>query len=431
MKIILAGHAGIGKREVIKNIKDSLAPGITFQHFPAEEGLILKTAMKSPRDLMDAWYKRFQANVVEPWKALHDEKPAAAIISMHLSWQVESHILSPLVSPHAIDILNFFRDDFRPSHVVTLIDNIYRSQKVIAHEGYNIRLGELLRWRNIETILADMLANLVATNDYTHDKAIYPFEHSPALAVNHPADIVPRYIQRNVPRIYLSYPISAPRRIYKKTRSKEPIHEINRFRNYFSRKFVAFDPVTIDERPLNVIRENSDKELRDATLAQFEKILTRKQSDAKKLKLLTARLDASRADRRVSLRTADVWERDAAEYARSMRGLGPADIDGLSIEQISGITVGANKQHSEVDRQIRMRDYRLIDQADCVVTYRPTYKDDAGKVDQDWSGGTAAELHYAYVQAKKPVFVITDPVADGNLNEGPFGADLGSGLIKS
>src|SRR6202007_2176483 len=137
-------------------------PGQTFALYEAEADIQADVDLNSPNDLSKIWSRSFHTNVVEPWKERGD--PAdISIITMHLSWYVASHFFSPLLSSDSDGIKGFLRDEFRPTNVVCLIDDIYRCQFRMLHHPirFYFRLGEIIRWRNIEMMLTDMLAEAV------------------------------------------------------------------------------------------------------------------------------------------------------------------------------------------------------------------------------------------------------------------------------
>lgn len=432
MRILLAGHTGLAKADIVERIKS--APRIlnnfsdiwgnrgefVVQAYPAEGRLAIDTALTAPNDLLDLWYSSFQQCVVEPWKKAPANGECISIVTMHLAWLVKSQFLSPLLSHHRPAILKFLRDKFKPDYIFTLIDNVYTCQsRITQHElTVGFRLAEILRWRNIETILADTLSENVITHQ-NHDRRLYRHERSPILSVNQQLETFFRYIlQPKTPRVYLSYPITAPRALAARTGSTQPIDEINHFRHHFSTIFTAFDPLTIDERPLAEIPRRYEKKLITTTRAAIHSVMMDQSlSQIHKSRELLKIFKDSREDAQTTLKKSDLWPRQGEELT-SLNGASQKDVCGLSLREVIEVTEGVQNQHSEIDRQIQTRDFRLIDQADCVITYRPTYD---GR--PDWSGGTAAEVRYALAE-HKPVFIIADKDNDSSLNEPPFGPDL-------
>ena len=236
---------------------------------------------------------------------------------------------------------------------MTLIDNVHVVQKRIRENKYDFRLVELLRWRNVETLMTDILAQQVISEDYRReDSEKYPFEHSPVVAVRHPRNMLFKFLSEpELPRIYASYPISEPRRIAHDSGSNNSIDEINRFRQFLHNRFTVFDPVTIDERPMQLLLGQHD-------------------NDEDKLNL-----------------PADAWWPSQGD--NSLDGEELVEIPDLLVSDVKEIATEIGDESSEIDRQIRSRDFRLIDQADCVVVYRPTYRK------KDWSKGTYHEMRYA------------------------------------
>jgi hypothetical protein len=61
-----------------------------------------------------------------------------------------------------------------------------------------------------------------------------------------------RISSRSTPRIYLSYPISKPIKAWRDRSDRSLVDQINHFRHFFSKEAVAFDPITINERPIQI-----------------------------------------------------------------------------------------------------------------------------------------------------------------------------------
>ncbi len=426
MRIILAGHSGINKKSVINSLSSQLPKGVTVQAYFAEDEIRPDVDLYRPNELGTIWYNSFRKHVVQPWRNSRQASDIE-IISMHLSWYVASHFFSPILSNNRSEIFEFLRDDFKPNFVIPLIDNVYRCQKRMwDHQiRFYFRLGEILRWRNLEVILADMLADAVAEPQHSlRSPASYPFERSPVFAIDHPVTSLTRYVLKpEEPRVYLSYPITEPR-FLGSTGDKSAILETNEFRHYFTKAFTAFDPVTIDELPLKEIADQHDlrrieaaQSLQDALFGQtlFSKAESDELKQARLRTFLSTWLDK---DARLTLRSSDLWPRDDSEVKYSLIGTPPAPEQELSYQEVRGITVGGDSddEHSELARQVRLRDFRLIDQSDCVIVFRPT----RGK--ERWSDGTAAEARYA-LDTRKRLFVIHDE-KDAPLRSPPFGQDL-------
>jgi nucleoside 2-deoxyribosyltransferase len=152
---------------------------------------------------------------------------------------------------------------------------------------------------------------------------------------------------------------------------------------------------------------------------------------------LVDELNASISGRRtLTLREGDLWPTSPEEYDEMLCGpqvhyrnghgspngpngelpqpwelqLSAAEVQ-LAIEE-KKLWAGSDKG-GEIDNQIAQRDYRLIDQVDCVVIYRPSMRK------RGWDlGGTRLEYMHA-VETGKPVLVIRDKI-DGPLEKPPF-----------
>ncbi len=376
-------------------------------------------------DLAKIWYNSFRKHVVEPWQKLAPA-PDVSIITMHLSWYVKSHFFSPILSAYRNEVFQFLRDDFRPSNIFCLIDDIYRCQFRMLNGSvqFYFRLGEILRWRNIESLLADMLADEVVRGPLVRESSTNPFDRSPLIAINQPVSTLLRYVREpKLPRVYLSYPISEPKKAFARGELAS-MHETNDFRHYFLEKFTTFDPVTIDELPLKYVAEKYDASLLEEANQLVgslfsQDLLSRTEEEGNKaLKLRTFFSNSLLKDAKLAIREQDLWQRGNDEYDRSLISEKPMDIPSLSYQEVRGITIGGDSddEHSELERQVRLRDLRLIDQSDCVITFRPTRGKDR------WSDGTAAEAQYA-LDTRKRLFVIRD-ATDAPLRSPPFGQDL-------
>lgn len=442
LTVVFTGHTGLGKRRVLERLCQYIysndpewceAKDLTNQTIRKNrekelaqvyeaEHLIDDTFLDLPvRDQQSVWHASF-VEALRCWQQA-GPKPKFAFLSLHLTWQTHSQFFSPLawrIPPNFEDTLvKYLGDDFRPKHCVTLIDDIYTSQKRIQSHKYNFRLIELLRWRNVETLMTDLLAQLVVPSEYiTKDREKYPFEHSPVIAVRHPISMLYSFLlEPEKRRVYASYPISEPRRIAAKTGSNDPIEEINRFRTALHERFTVFDPVTIDERPLQLLlkkaRDSEEQELRSV----IEKVVSICSTDGSELvaeleRSIKKHLDGNLSDE-IVLRAEGMWPGIECE---TLSGDDATDVY-LSRNDVEDIATETGEQGSEIDRQIRSRDFRMIDQADYIVVYRPTY------CRKEWSAGTYHEVLYARSVGKRAI-IIRDPAADGPLKHPPFGLDL-------
>lgn len=311
-----------------------------------------------------------------------DENPKYAFLSIHLSYQWFGLFFSPLswrlASHHGVDPDEFvqpfyelIRQEFKPKYFVNLIDDVYAAQHEIKKKSFNIRLRELLTWREFETVLTDFLAQELISSKYRKgDNALFfPFERSPIVAVRHAPVMLYRLLFKpEIVRIYISFPITEARK------QKEYIQEFDEFRARLCEHFTVYDPVTIDELPLQALLENENRQLK----------------------------------------ASDCWPIPANQ---TLCGRARNRSYKINIDEIKEITrrtgLGAKSQ-TILERQIENRDLRMIDQSDCIVAYRPMFRGDKKKKRTDFSGGTDAEWSFAETHGK-PRFLVHDRKVDGEL----------------
>lgn len=442
LTVVFTGHTGLEKRRVLDRLCEFIyskdpdwcdlkdIPNQSFretrekelaQVYGAEDILDSTFLTRPARDQQDLWRTTF-LKALNRWK-YEQPRPKFAFLSLHLTLQSHSQFFSPLawrIPPDFEDTLvKHLSEDFRPRHCITLIDDVYTVQRRIREHGYNFRLIELLRWRNVEMMMTDLLAQHVIPNECRiEDRERYPFEHSPVIAVRHPTSMLHSFLLApEIPRIYASYPISEPRRIAEKTGSNAPIQEINRFRSALHEKFTVFDPLSIDERPMQILMSKAPK-FEEANLRSvIDEALSKSGKEGIDLapeleRSIKAHVGVNQSDE-IVLRAANMWPGIECE---TLSGDDPTDAR-LSLNEVEEIATEIGEEGSEIDRQIRSRDYRMIDQADYIIVYRPTY------CRKEWSGGTYHEVLYARAVGKRSI-IIRDPESDGPLADPPFGLDL-------
>lgn len=449
MRIVFTGTSGNDKRHVVNRIashfRDKHHHSVRIVEAEAE---LYKLTQDRFYEFLDAipsneavrlWSGSLKAAITN-WK--EDEEKAQADFSflcLHSTYHVRSHLYCPLNwsypdRPGSVargELLDALRE-FSPDLFVNIFDNVYSVQARI--RDYPFRLIELLRWRDIEKLATDVLASLVITDtnrirERPDHMPKYKYERSPIVAIRHPLEMIYRLVSdEKVPRIYMAYPISEPRRRQQKTGNQDLIHQINKFRKSMSHHFVAFDPVTIDERPIKLLWDRfaeSKRKLKSSTL--------------KKSKLLAEFKTMAIGDVDLELKESDLWSATKTEYQDMMCGplnhyrkaLRPASAHGKKTKPDTPVTFrlpageirraveekqfwAGTAKGGEIDNQIVRRDYRLIDQSDCVVIYRPTMNRS-----NEWQlGGTRSEYQYAK-DSGKPALVIWDK-ADGPLEDPPF-----------
>jgi hypothetical protein len=89
----------------------------------------------------------------------------------------------------------------------------------------------------------------------------------------------------------------------------------------------------------------------------------------------------------------------------------------IAADEIADVCCPGKNLPSSLDQQIRTRDFRLIDQCDALVAYRPMWRRSDGSHRSTFSMGTLAEWTYANSTGKTRI-VIHDPEEDGEYATG-------------
>lgn len=360
MRVIFTGQTGINcDSEVLKNLglfcKEVGNPVESLKLYSLNEELAsLGIDMIS---FLDSQNPKTKAEI---WKKafnqilskLKDEDPKHAFLSIHHIFYRYSSFFSPV----EWDLIK----EFQPDIFITLIDDLYSIWKRIKFRNEespsesHFCLRELSSWRSAEILMTDLLAKSLSSSK----KIIRNY----IVAVKHPAQMLHGLIFKPEKLIvYTAFPITS-------TRGKpEKVDEINNFRIKLHEKFIVFDPITIDE---DILR-----------------ILLGKQSSIKGTLLVGEK---------------DRWP---IPHGWSLC----KDVD-YPIELEAN---GALEVVQDLKDHIMLRDYRLIEQADCLAGYRPYYE-------HQRSLGMFAEMTYARDVAYKRRSFVHFPDKDGELKDSPF-----------
>lgn len=316
-----------------------------------------------------------------------------------------------------------FRDAFEGLNIrsiVNLIDNVHVCRHFITARGYPYTLDQIITWRDIEQMVTEMFARGIFP-----DESVY--KTSKVFSVNHclstMADLL---FDERKPHLYTAYAISKIRDLERlnidfrdlsiedinekiskddillddedkellknlsKEFSQKTLLEIRdelkkqnlHFRDYFGNDFVTYDPSAIDEIPILVKGRNAQKEESET----------------------------------ISIGPDDFWParclpQDRLAGKDIVEELGTVEIPVSEIKELSVTRISdTSKSWSSIERQVRSRDFRLIDQADGLVAYRPTL---GGR----WSKGVLAEVNHTRDVLRRPFFLIRD-TTDGSVDLG-------------
>lgn len=295
------------------------------------------------------------------------EEPQNAVISMHTTFHRFGRIFSPL----NWELIK----QLQPVRFVTLIDDIYSiwhrvcwREQHLAVTGSYFRLRELATWRSIEMLMTDCLAKYV-------DPDVRPVKRNFVLGIKHPTAMLYKLLfepERLI--IYIGFHITDTREDPKMRQ------EIDSFRWTMHDQFTVFDPLAIDEKILEFLyeRQTGHSPL-DNFVPPAEMELNIQEQDRWRM----------HSDPRCLL--TDEGQRESGEH-----GGFPISLPALEVKEVAG----------DLTHQIQMRDYRLIEQSDHVVHYRPQY---GGRA----SSGVSSEIQYARETAFVPLAAVF-PDSDGS-----------------
>jgi hypothetical protein len=391
LRVVVTGHTGLAKDEVLARFCEFVAKQTGKQaRFYSAEGEI------DPASFLDEHWKKqlgdWRNSLIHALNKCDQDDPDFAFLSLHLSYQRFGRVFSPLswyydysrktgtrVLEHTV--VELLKERFKPDYCVNLIDDVMAVQARIAR-GYHFRLAELIKWRNLETVLTDHLAGQVVPRRIRLvDPGHRVFERSPVVSIRHPRSMLYKYLVHadDIPRVYISYPIGGPRA------NPDYVKELNLFRSKMHEHFTVFDPVTIDEKPL------------ESLVAPDLPLFAKPGTD------------------RVKFRASSRWNLDADD---TLVGKEYTDVDGISREEVREIVEQQRTDRAPVssvmEYQIEDRDFRLIEQSDFVVFYRPQY----GARDT-FSSGTGEEWRYSRAHGI-PRLIIHDRDVDGTFNPRQF-----------
>ncbi len=375
MRVLFAGQTGVQKGQVIERlasharaqnkVPDDPEMAERFALCLSVEDEIRRDGdftgflnQYSERAQSDRWRVAFERIL----KRIQGRQPQHVLLSLHTVFQRHSRYFSP------VD-WKLLRE-FGPDVVVTLIDDLQsiayrvRSREEEAPSASYFRLREIAAWRSAEILFADTLASHLLREKRLDNLVV---------AVKHPcATVYGLLFEPQRLRVYASFPITTTRA------EPDSRAEIDAFRKALHERFVVFDPLTIDEKILELAFREQFGEDAATTPAQL-------------------------AGKCVKIDEGSRWPIDAGNaLCCDADGTYPMELDAADVREVV----------ADVNNQIRWRDYRLISTAHCVAAYRPCRK---GAL----SGGVQAELHYANVAAGVPTFVVF-PREDGDPQESPF-----------
>ena len=345
VNILVFGHAGVGRRRASQNLVNGLAdavPRIGYFAKKTDAELVPATILEDELEIeivsfLDLDDRRVQQRLWDEAarRAIGKVKSSAAVhrvVTLHATYYRQARTWSCL-NPQV-----FIQNDFRPDVAVTLIDDVQNVQNRLEFTPGSpdaLRLRELITWRNVEISDADFFLRSTAGDPKGAKNFVLGIRHPVKTAV----DLL---VEATKPAMYSGHPISHIRR-QSEPRQSEMINEIERFKDNLRTLGPVLDPATIDELALRKVRKADPNAERIVFKQSSHWPVTNKNTLA-----------------------------EGVEFAEEVQ-VSSAEVD---------------EALTDVERLVDFRDYRLMDQADCLISYRPNWGDED-------HGGVEAEFRFA------------------------------------
>jgi len=189
------------------------------------------------KDLLDYITSRYQKSV----EVIRDSRNDIAFVSVHCCFRTRSAFHSSI--EQLVNLL--LQSKIRVRGIVTLIDDFYSTYFRIReyYRTRSIREGmnplDILYWRNIDLMMAHMLANQLQVGHYV-------------VSVNHPLSLLKRLTFDRHTTVYAGHPITDIRRLGEEQRQRmiRRVNEEQILPLSTRPELVTFIPDTIDEAPI-------------------------------------------------------------------------------------------------------------------------------------------------------------------------------------
>ena len=372
--VFFVGITGTEKKPVVnRNLvaslseaqREKLAIFCVEDRFPqVEEDLVAWMEDPNPQSQQQVWAKAFDTIITDLqnlWDQHND--PDTVFISMHCAF----HRKMPFCPVRLEKLRELARvGDVSRNRVtfISLMNDSYETrQKIVERNaedptGSEFRLREIITWRIHDTILTDIWAQEL--------EQVLPTEHFILAVRHHKETLRDLLFEPSKTRAYIGFPISSTR---DSTESRAGIDSFRtRLRDI---GLTVFDPLTMDELVLE--HAYNTQESGPVVLAPG------------------SRWEISLADTLL----------DAAPQSVSF----PLE---LPRDEVAEVVKDLNKQ-------VEWRDFRYIQQANCLVVYRPYW----GKSPHT---GVKSEMDHAR-HLRKRIFLYFPP-EDGSIDDSPF-SDFG------
>lgn len=398
-RVLLLGSTGQDKARVAERVKERGARLERSVEFVDYENTYLKPKTKSlaaylakdPYDQasiwLDAWDDFSPARDPDPMR-----ETDVFLLIVHGCVVTAFYGTSQALDVHRICV------DFQPDLIVTLTDDVYnlwwraesRSPSAL-HSGHPT-LEHLLMARRVEAMIGDRIAA-------TSSRMLHQRVRNILLPVNHPVEVLENLIFYDAKPVYLSFPISGPRR-WLDSNSEEDRHtgkkladvinDFHRLANQSQRmsKHLAYiSPLAIDELPLVRVAQGVLDELPHEEQRQLDSEREKRRDEPKR----TFEFDPGHHRWQVQ----DLWP-DTRLLASGVAARP------LELEQAINI-------RGLIKTDISWRDNRLVIHSDCLVVFCPVMPRVDGS--HRMSGGVKEELERAS-GIVTPCYVYQNPELD-------------------
>ena len=409
-RILLLGTTGIKKANIAHNVKKVMEEEhshiikiIDFEKDYFKESTHYRSMshfLNSERYIQDQIWNDAWKNLSKYLENSHDNTPIMLIL--------HGVYVNPGYGVRSFLDFNDVCSTFQPSLIITLIDDIFNMWwRTFSYADGDKNQGQptfeqLLMARRAEIIVGDLIA---------HQNSLEKPARHIVCSVNHPISIIIKIILVNAGIVYLSFPISEPRRLFK-AGDRSFIDAINRLHNMASNrannKVVYISPLAIDELPLCVSASIKiiEKEKEKEKISLDEKLdKANRDTEYKKLDNLEFHFE-----KKMRWPISELWHDKRIMYQNIPELPDKINIPVIQLENICGI----------IKTDIGWRDYKLIDQADALAIFCPI---PPGR--GDVTRGVMAEWQKAAVKAL-PCYVFQNPDWDPEKKTDTYTDDPGS-----
>lgn len=397
MRVVFTGQSGVNKKEYLSQLKEIVeSEGRTIEIYCVGDMMekeardeihadrILHLPLTELRSLRRSVFKEIITDSKEKENCILDTHAV-------FRWK------GGLFPAFDLDQLR----EFKPDMFVTLIDDVDeirdRLHSKVETEGWQgLTLKDIMVWREEEIVVTGIIAQFLSEEQRKEKwKKISHY----VFARGHSPNVLHKLIFReDLKKVYASFPITG---ISEKLEQK-----VRGYRKLITEHFIVFDPYKITEREIKLEMKN----LRDETQSYLEKAGDHFENCLEIVEAEIRKKEAETGEEKI-------WKIPSGEEIPSLlanhvtfnlkrdrkqrEDMRTGELETMAREfNVSEVTQIEN----DVDGQIILRDFSLIDQSDFIIAYIPIDEKTGGP---RISAGVQTELTYAHNRAKE-VYVICE-----------------------